>query len=262
VSSVKLKAANLAKLGDKIAVPSYDRSTLRPGIVHISLGAFHRAHQAVYNDALLAAQGDKAAGWGLCSVGAMPNDETLCRRLNAQDNLYTVVTRDVSGMTARVIGSIAKVMHAPADPGGVLSQMAAKSTKIVSLTVTERGYGHDPATGKLDIERADVAADLMMPKRPKTALGYVVEALSRRRDDGLPPFTVMSCDNLQKNGSLTRDLTLELAERRDPKLAEWIAQNGAFPNSMVDRITPATTQADIDHIKSYFGIDDAAPHRL
>ena len=259
MSSVKLKTANLAKLSDNIAVPTYDRTAISPGIVHISLGAFHRAHQCVYTDELLAEQGEKAKNWALCSVGALPNDETLCRRLNGQDNLYTVVTRDEGGMSARVIGSIAKVMHAPADPGGVLTRMADKATKIVSLTVTERGYGHDPATGKLDVERSDVAADLMMPKRPKTAIGYVVEALARRREEGLPAFTVMSCDNLQKNGELTRDLTIEFANRRDPSLGNWIAKNGAFPNSMIDRITPGTTQTDIDHIKSHFGIDDAAP---
>ena len=259
MSSVKLKTANLAKLSDNIAVPTYDRTVISPGIVHISLGAFHRAHQCVYTDELLAEQGEKAKNWALCSVGALPNDETLCRRLSGQDNLYTVVTRDEGGMSARVIGSIAKVMHAPADPGGVLTRMTDKATKIVSLTVTERGYGHDPATGKLDTERSDVAADLMMPKRPKTAIGYVVEALARRREEGLPAFTVMSCDNLQKNGELTRDLAIEFANRRDPSLGNWIAKNGAFPNSMVDRITPATGEAERARCRAEFGVEDARP---
>ena len=259
MSSVKLKAANLAKLSPSIATPAYDRATLKPGIVHISLGAFHRAHQTVYTDDLFTQAPQNAATWGYCSVGALPHDETLCRRLQAQDNLYTVVTRDEGDDKARIIGSIAKIMHAPADPGGVLTQMADPAIKIVSLTVTERGYGHDPATGKLDTNRSDVAADLMMPKRPKTALGYVVEALWRRREEGVPAFTVMSCDNLQKNGSLTRDLVIEFAAQRSQDLADWIAENASFPNSMVDRITPATTQTDIDHVKSHFGIDDAAP---
>ncbi|MEO0393958.1 MAG: mannitol dehydrogenase family protein, partial [Pseudomonadota bacterium] len=241
MTSVKLKAANLAQLSASIATPQYDRANLRPGIVHISLGAFHRAHQTVYADDLFNQAPENAEHWGICSVGALPHDEIQCRRLKGQDNLYTVVTRDEGHDQARIIGSIAKIMHAPSDPGGVLSQMADENTKIVSLTVTERGYGHDPATGKLDTNRSDVAADLMMPKRPKTAIGYVVEGLWRRREEGLPAFTVMSCDNLQKNGSLTRDLVIEFATKRDPALADWIAKNASFPNSMVDRITPATT---------------------
>jgi mannitol 2-dehydrogenase len=259
LSTIKLNAGSLGKLPASIARPGYDRSKVRPGLVHVSLGAFHRAHQTVYTDDLLAAQGAAAAEWGYCSVGALPNDEQLCRRLNAQDTLYTVVTRDQEGMKPRVIGSIVEVLHSPSDPGAVLNRMADKGTKIVSLTVTERGYGHNPATGKLDTGRSDVAADLAIPQRPKTALGMVVEALYRRREDGLPPFTVMSCDNLQKNGTLTRALTLELADRRDPELARWIEANGAFPNTMVDRITPATTAEDVEQVRKSFGIEDSVP---
>lgn len=258
-NTVKVNTANLSGLPAPIARPTYDRTKLKTGIVHISLGAFHRAHQAVYTDDLLAKDPSALESWGLCSVGALPHDQKLCSQLSQQNNLYTVVTRDRGGMKARVIGSLADVKFAPDDRGAVLAQMAKKTTKIVSLTVTERGYGHDPATGKLDTGRSDVAADLTMPKNPKTALGMVVEALDQRRRAGLAPFTVMSCDNLQKNGSLTRALTLEIAEHRDPSLAKWIEENGAFPNSMVDRITPATSANDITEIREHFGIDDAAP---
>lgn len=259
VTPIRLNSRNLDKLPSSIARPTYDRTALRSGIVHISLGAFHRAHQAVYTDDLLIKQGKDAAGWGICSVGAMPNDEALCRKIKSQDTLYTVVTRDRNGMVPRVIGSICDVLHAPPDPGAVMARMADKTTRIVSLTVTERGYGHNPATGKLDTGRSDVAADLAMPQRPKTALGMVVEALARRRAEGLPGFTVMSCDNLQKNGELSRTLTMELAERRDPQLATWIERHVTFPNTMVDRITPATSAEDIEQIRNQCGIDDQAP---
>jgi mannitol 2-dehydrogenase len=245
---MKLSDDNLAALDGRVARPAYDRSDVKAGIVHIGVGGFHRAHQAVYVDDLL---NDGVAGdWGICGVGLLPPDRKMRDALSAQDHLYTVLTRASDGtMTARVIGSLVGYLYAPDAPDDVLAVMTRPETRIVSLTVTEGGYDIDTREA-----RADAASD-----RPSTVFDYVVEALSRRRASGVPPFTVMSCDNLPSNGDVARAAFSGFAERRDPGLGTWIRHNVHFPNSMVDRITPVTTGDDIALLRDEFGVEDAWP---
>ena len=217
----------LASLTASLPVPGYDRSKLQIGVVHFGVGGFHRAHQAMYHDRLM--EQGKALEWAICGVGVMPGDRRMKEVLDAQDGLYTLVVKHADGTyEPRVIGSIAEFLFAPDDPEAVIEKMAAETTRIVSLTVTEGGY--DPAG---------------------VVFGYIVDALARRRERGLEPFTVMSCDNLQGNGELTRRV---VEARAGHELADV-----SFPSSMVDRITPQTTDADRDEVRERFGVEDQWP---
>lgn len=256
-SSTQLSATTLNRLPADVRVPTYDRSRLTPGIVHIGVGGFHRAHQAVYLDDLLHKPGSES--FGICGIGLLPQDSRMGDILRAQDYLYTVVTRDAGGDHARVIGSILDFLHAPTEPGAVIERMAAPETKIVSLTVTESGYCENKATGQLDEGHPSVVHDLAHPDQPRGTYGFLAQALDRRRQRDLPPFTVMSCDNLLNNGAVCRRMLLAFLERRDPTLAKWVDENGAFPNSMVDRITPATTDEHRALVRESFGIEDGWP---
>ena len=254
----KLKAQSLAGLAQTVAVPSYDRSAVRTGIVHFGVGGFHRAHQAMYLDRLMNA--GKALDWGICGVGVLPGDAAMKSVMDSQDCLYTLVLKNPDGTReGRVIGSITEYLLAPEDPEAVIEKMAAPDTRIVSLTITEGGYNFHHVTGEFDAANPAVAADLEAGAVPGTVFGLVTEALLRRRDRGVPPFTVMSCDNIQGNGDVARRMFTAFAELRDPGLGEWMRQNVAFPNSMVDRITPVTTDADRDMVAADFGIEDAWP---
>jgi mannitol 2-dehydrogenase len=256
-AGVALSASSLGELAARVAVPTYDRARLTAGVAHIGVGGFHRAHQALYHDRLLAA-GQRE--WAICGVGVLAADRRMQEALDAQDGLYTLVERAAGGEEkARVIGSITGYCLAPDDPEATIEKLAAASTRIVSLTVTEGGYNLSDVTGEFDPDHPDVAHDLEPGATPRTTFGLVVEALARRRERGRAPFTVMSCDNLQENGRRARLAFTTFARLRDPALGEWVEASVAFPNSMVDRITPATTDADRRALRERFGVEDRWP---
>ncbi|MFI2488754.1 mannitol dehydrogenase family protein [Promicromonospora kroppenstedtii] len=241
-----------------LAAPPYDRTGIRVGIVHLGVGGFHRAHQALAVDDLL--RRGEARDWGICGVGLLPGDAAMRDALLPQDGLYTLVTKHADGdLDARVVGSIVEYLFAPDDPEAVLERMAHPDTRIVSLTITEGGYNFDQVTGAFDASAPGVVADARPGAVPATVFGYVVEALARRRARGLPPFTVMSCDNVQGNGEMARAVFAAFAGLRDPELGRWVHDAVAFPSSMVDRITPVTTEADRALVAERFGVQDRWP---
>ena len=253
-----LNAVTLARWRGQLPVPSYDRSLVTPGVVHVGVGGFHRAHQAMYHDRLMN-QG-AALDWGICGVGVMPADRRMKQVLDAQDGLYTLVLKHSDGTyEPRVIGSIVEYLYAPDDPEAVIEKMAAESTRIVSLTITEGGYNVSDLTGEFDVTNPDVVHDLEPGAAPRTTFGLITEALRRRWTRGLGPFTIMSCDNLQDNGHRSKRVFTAFARLRDPELGAWVEREASFPNSMVDRITPVTTDADRAEVRERFGIDDRWP---
>ncbi len=253
-----LSAQTLKSAANGVPGPTYDRSRVTTGVVHFGVGGFHRAHQAMYHDRLM--NEGKALDWGICGVGVMAFDQRMRDVLAAQDGLYTLVVKHSDGTyEPRVIGSIIEYLYAPDDPEAVLEKMADPSTRIVSLTVTEGGYNIDHVTGEFVASNPGVAHDLEPGATPRTTFGLVTEALRRRRDRGVGPFTVMSCDNLQGNGHLSEKVFTAFARLRDRELGEWIEREVRFPNSMVDRITPVTTDADKAEVRERFGIDDQWP---
>ncbi len=253
-----LSAATLADLTHALPTPTYDRREITVGIVHFGVGGFHRAHEAMYLDRLMQSGG--ARSWGICGVGVLPGDMRMKAALEAQDCLYTLVMKHPDGtLEPRVIGSIVEYMFAPDDPEAVVEKMTDPSTRIVSLTVTEGGYNVHPVTGQFDAAEPSVMHDLEPGAVPVTVFGLVAEALARRRDRGLDAFTVMSCDNLPGNGDVAREMFSSFARLRDPQLAAWMEREVRFPNSMVDRITPVTSDADRVVLAERFGVDDAWP---
>jgi mannitol 2-dehydrogenase len=253
-----LNARTLAYLSGRLPVPAYDRDLVTPGVVHFGVGGFHRAHQAMYHDRLMN-QGT-ALDWGICGVGVMAADRRMQQALNAQDGLYTLILKHGDGAyEPRVIGSIVEYLFAPEDPEAVIEKMAAPSTRIVSLTITEGGYNISDVTGEFDVTNPDMIADLEQDAVPRTVFGLITEALRRRRQRGLGAFTVMSCDNLQGNGYLTKRVFTAFARLRDPGLGDWVEHQTRFPISMVDRITPVTTDADRAEVRERFGIADWWP---
>lgn len=254
----ELNASSLAHLADSVAVPRYDRSQVTTGIVHFGVGGFHRAHQAMYIDRLM--NEGKALDWGICGVGVLAHDAKMARVMAEQDCLYTMVLKHPDGRReARVIGSITEYLFAPDDPEAVIEKMASTSTRIVSLTVTEGGYNFHHVTGEFDASNPDVVHDLAPNATPRTTFGLVTEALARRRARGIAPFTLMSCDNIQGNGDVAKKMFTAFAELKDPELGTWMRENVPFPNSMVDRITPVTTDDDCSQIAKEFGIVDQWP---
>jgi mannitol 2-dehydrogenase len=253
-----LNAGSLSSLAGSLPVPSYDRSALRTGIVHLGVGAFHRSHQAMYLDRLL--EQGQGQDWAICGVGVLPSDRRMAEVMAAQDCLYTLVVKHADGtLEPRVVGSVVEYLLAPDDPDAVVERMAAETTRIVSLTVTEGGYNTDPVTGRFDATDPGVVHDLQPGAAPATAFGLVTEALVRRRDRGLAPFTVVSCDNIQHNGDVARRSFAAFAALRDPELGAWVEREVPFPNSMVDRITPATTDEDREEVARRFGVEDRWP---
>ncbi|WP_374613279.1 mannitol dehydrogenase family protein [Gordonia sp. (in: high G+C Gram-positive bacteria)] len=242
-----------------VEVPTYDRSGVTPGIVHFGVGAFHRAHQAMYLDRLLATDAS-ASGWGICGVGVRTADAAMRDALGPQDGLFTLTLKHPDGaVETSVIGSIVEYLYAADDPEKVIERLSDPATRIVSLTVTEGGYNFSPSTGEFDATNPDIVADLEASAPPRTVFGLVTEALARRRDRGVPSFTVMSCDNIQGNGHMARSTFLAYAQLRDPELAAWIETNTRFPNSMVDRITPATPPGLAAEVADRTGVDDNWP---
>ena len=253
-----LNYATLGELQENLAVPSYDRSGLTAGIVHFGVGGFHRAHQAMYLDRLMNA--GAAHDWAVCGVGVLPGDARMKQVMDKQDCLYTLVVKNPDGTReGRVIGSMIEYLFAPDDPEAVIEKMASDAVRIVSLTVTEGGYNFHHVTGEFDAANPDVVHDLTPGAAPRTTFGLVVEALSRRRARGQEPFTVMSCDNIQGNGDVARKMFTAYAALKDPALGDWVAGHVPFPNSMVDRITPVTTDADRAAVAEEFGVEDAWP---
>ncbi|MDR1118877.1 MAG: mannitol dehydrogenase family protein [Bifidobacteriaceae bacterium] len=255
---MRLNETQLDRLPAHVGRPGYDRSKLKAGIVHLGVGGFHRAHQAMYVDRL--AREGLADGWGICGMGVMPQDALMRDALAAQDGLYTLVVKNPDGTRlTRVIGSITEYVHAPDNPAAAVERLADPDIHIVSLTVTEGGYNFHQVTGEFDLTAPAVQADLAHPDRPGTVFGLVAAALDLRRSRGLPPFTVMSCDNVQGNGVMARRSFTAYARALDPALADWMDAQVAFPNSMVDRITPRTTDADRAELSRLDGIEDAWP---
>jgi mannitol 2-dehydrogenase len=253
-----LNAENLPSLPKDLPVPEYDRARLRTGIVHFGVGGFHRAHEAMYLDRLMA--GGEAFDWAICGVGVMPADRRMQEVMDAQNGLYTLVVKAPDGtLEARVIGSIKEYLFAPDDPAAVVAKMASPEIKIVSLTVTEGGYNINAVTGEFVADNPDVQHDLRPGAAPKTTFGLITAALAARRERGVPPFTIMSCDNIQGNGHAARRSFVAFATLLDPDLGKWVDETVEFPNSMVDRITPVTTDDDRAEVRRRFDVDDAWP---
>jgi fructuronate reductase len=250
----RLSAATLAGLPQDVARPRYDRAALAAGIVHLGIGAFQRAHQAMYTEAALAA-GDTR--WGI--VGASLRSPAVRDALAPQGNLYTLSVRGSPGERLQVIGALKDMLVAPEDRQALLRRLCDPAVKIVTLTVTEKGYCYDPATAALDEAHPDIVHDLATPAQPRTAPGFLVEALRRRREAGVHSFTVLCCDNLPHNGRTVATIVTRFAELRDRQLAGYIRNEVAFPATMVDRITPATTDDDRITISQRLGVTDAAP---
>lgn len=218
--------------------PQYDRGRLTPGIIHIGVGNFHRAHMAVYLDDLFAL--GEAHDWAILGAGVRPADAAMREALRAQDCLSTVIQLAPTEKHARRVGAMIDFIEVDTSNAPLIAAMSRPEIRIVSLTVTEGGYFIDPATGRFDPTTAEIAADSRNPDRPGTAFGAIIAALRRRRNAGVPPFTILSCDNLPGNGHVTKAATVGLARLSDPDLADWIEARVFFPNSMVDRIAPAT----------------------
>ncbi|SEP07147.1 mannitol dehydrogenase family protein [Trujillonella endophytica] len=250
-----LSEKTLGLHGERLTVPTYDRAGLTPAVVHFSVGGFHRAHQLTYFDDL--AQLDISAGWGVVGVGL--RHRSMQEALAPQDHLYTVVERSPDGERARVVGVLTDYLFAPDAPGAVLDRLTDPRTRMVTMTITGAGYHLDPHTGAMDLSGPDLQRDLADPARPCTAFGYIVEALDRRRRAGTPPFTVVSCDNMHRNGDATRAAVVGLARQRDEVLARWITDRVGFPSSMVDRITPQTTADERAEVARRYGVDDRWP---
>lgn len=249
----RLSSATLAALPADVERPTYDRQQVKTGVVHLGIGAFHRAHQAAVFDAALAA-GDLR--WGV--LGVSLRSAGVRDQLVPQDGLYGLVVRSGEQQRIRILGAVKDVLVAPEDPARVVAALASADVHLVTLTVTEKGYRLDPATGRLIEGDPDIAADLADLSAPRTVPGFLVAGLKARRAAGLPPFTAVSCDNLPHNGRLLRNAVLAMARAHDAALAAWIEAEGAFPQTMVDRIVPATTDADIAALTERIGVEDRA----
>jgi fructuronate reductase len=250
----RLSDATLPLLPSTVTRPYYDRTTLTPGIVHLGLGAFHRAHQALYTDDCLNAG---ARDWAI--TAASLRSSATRNALEPQDNLYTIALRDGSETTLRVVGAITKTLVAPDNPAALLQALTAPSTRIVTLTITEKGYCANIATRSLNTQDPDILHDTQNPDSPRTALGFLATAIARRRAAGVAPFTLLSCDNLPANGVLLHTLLTQFAALTDPALARHIETAVASPTCMVDRIVPATTDADRVTVATATGLTDAWP---
>jgi fructuronate reductase len=248
-----LSRATLARACAGVARPGYDVAAVRVGIIHLGLGAFHRAHQAIYTDSVLA----RDPRWGICGVSLKTPHATLA--LSEQDGLYTALEKSADGARARIVGSVREALFLGADRARVVARMAAADVRVVTLTVTEKGYCHDPATGRLNLAHPEIVRDLAQPDAATSAPGLLVAGLAARRAAGAGRINVVCCDNLPHNGRVVAAIVTAFAQARDPALARWIGENVAFPSTMVDRIVPATTDADIADAARLVGLDDAVP---
>ena len=253
--TTKLAAASLSAI-TTATVPQYDRAALSAGIVHFGIGNFHRAHQAIYLDDLFATGADH--DWALVGAGVRPADAAMRDKLAEQDWLTTVVEQEAEASSARVTGAMIDYLE-PGDSAAVIARLADPAIRIVSLTITEGGYYIDPASQRFDPSHPDIAFDAANMDAPRTAFGLILAGLLRRRAAGTQPFTVMSCDNIPGNGHVTANAVIGLARLVDAELADWVDANVAFPNGMVDRITPATSERERQLLAEQFGIADNWP---
>jgi fructuronate reductase len=249
-----LSRATLSRLPGHVRKPAFDLDALETGIAHLGLGAFHRAHQAVYTDDVLQS-GDLR--WGI--VGASLRAADTRDALRPQDWLYTAAEADQSGERLRIVGSLKDVVVAPENPAALLSTLCQPSVKIVSMTVTEKGYCHDPATGELNERHPDIQHDLANPGAPRSTPGFIARAIELRRKNNLAPFTVLCCDNLPSNGHTVHKVVSRLGQMQNAELGTYIQNEIAFPSSMVDRIVPATTDQDRTRIAAALGMQDNWP---
>lgn len=253
---MKLSNATLSDVPEAIARPTYDRSSLTPGIVHIGLGNFHRAHQAWYLHRLM--QDGAALDWAIVGAGVRAYDEAMRQKMAAQDYLTTLIELDPAGSSAEIVGSMIDYVPIVEGNGPLIAKMADPAIRIVALTVTEGGYYLDPATKNFDPSHPDIQHDIANPGTPKTAFGAMIEALRQRREAGEKPFTCQSCDNLPGNGDKLRETVLGLAKLIDADLGAWIEENSSFPNSMVDCIVPATGPKELELART-LGVEDDVP---
>ncbi|MDQ4102971.1 MAG: mannitol dehydrogenase family protein [Actinomycetota bacterium] len=253
-AGLPLSEKTLLVHSSRVPGPTYDRAALEPGVVHIGVGGFHRAHQAVYLDEV--AERGLSVEWGVVGVGLRSRGMTTA--LSAQDGLFTVVERGGGEERARIVGALGRCLFAPDAPDQVFAALTDPRTRLVTLTVTGAGYPIDEA-GEFDPSDPDVLADLVDPSSPSTVFGYLTEALDRRRRAELGGFTVLSCDNIVNNGAVTRTAVTSFARNRSHELASWITDNVTFPSSMVDRITPSTSNADRGTLARTFGVADRWP---
>lgn len=236
-----------------VQLPQYDRQQLRSRIVHFGFGAFHRAHQALLTNRVLNQHG---GDWGICEISLFSGD-VLMSQLRQQDHLFTVMEKSAAGNQPIIIGAVNECLNAKLDSlAAIIEKFCEPQVAIISLTITEKGYCIDPATGHLDITQPRIVHDLASPGEPHSAPGILVEALHRRRERGLPAFTVLSCDNIPDNGHVVKNAVLDMAARRSTELAKWIAEHVSFPGTMVDRIVPAATEASLAEITRELGVED------
>lgn len=254
---IQLNQGNLEEIETGMPVPNYSRSSNNIEIVHIGVGGFHRAHLAYYLHQL---NSSTSSATGICGIGLRDADEKLHDIFKKQDHLYTLMVKHPDGtIEPEVIGAIVDFKMGTTDPEAVIARIAATDTRIVSLTITEGGYNFNPTTGEFNFDNLDIQHELRHQNDPITVYGFLTAALKRRRDAGLPAFTILSCDNIEHNGDMMRKMLLAFTEVQDPNLAKWIAKEVSFPNSMVDRITPVTTPADIEILAQNSGVQDSWP---
>lgn len=255
---IKLNTKNLSSLPKEVSVPAYDRTKVKTGIVHVGIGGFHRAHQAFYTDQLLAEHG--VTDWGICGIALLDHDKRIYDTLVDQDGLYNLMITAADGTThTKVIGAIVEYLFAPENPDAVIEKMAHPDVKIITLTITEGGYNFNSATGEFMPENPAIQADIVNPEKPATIFGYLTQAIKRRKERGLKGITIQSCDNIQQNGTVAKEMLLAYITLAAPELLNWVEENISFPNAMVDRITPVTSQEAIDLLDTQFGIADAWP---
>ena len=250
---LRLGDSTLETFAGGASLPGYDRDSIGIGIVHLGIGAFHRAHQACYTEAVLNRLG---GNWGICGVSLRSTG--VRDSLAPQNYLYTLATKQDEQASLQVIGAIKKVLVAPEQPSAVVEQLADPGVTVVTLTITEKGYCLNPATGELALDEPGIAFDLENPQQPKTAIGFLVAGLQHRRNAGGRGMTLISCDNLASNGKQLRRAVLAFAQQLDPSLADWIDKQCTFPCTMVDRIVPAATDADRKRVVTDLGFSDAA----
>lgn len=258
METLRLNQANLPGIAQRLSCPAYDREAVKTGIVHIGVGGFHRSHQAYYIHQLF--EQHQALNWGICGIGLREADRKINDILKAQDCLYTLLTQHPNGaVDGEVIGSLTDFILAVDQPELAIEKMADPDTKIVSLTITEGGYNFNPSTGDFDFENPAIQYEIEHPDQPKTVFGFLSAALKKRREKGLPAFTVLSCDNIQHNGDVARKMLLSFVQKQNASLAEWIERKVKFPNTMVDRITPVTTETEMEYLTGKYQLKDDWP---